>query len=594
MPKSPSKPLTTLRLQGQGAAPGMVLGTAHLDLPQSHLGQGKKTIPAHAVAAELRRLHKAIASARAEMRQLSQRLQGALPLPAGEVIELHALLLDDPELIAALQVLIREHHYSASYALRVQRDVLAQVFAGMEDAYLKARLDDLDHVIARIHTFLQPKSTPPKTIEGSGKIWVCHSIDPIELLKLPKQGFTGVISATGSHLSHVAILARNLYLPLIVGMGEALQHINSGDRLIIDGSSGTLICHPSAIELRHYRQYKRQPVLSSVVDLSCQPARTLDGVEIVLRANAEQIEEIAYAQRLGAQGLGLYRSEFLFLQSDHLPDEETQFCAYRDAVLAMSGQPVTIRTLDLGADKADRFGLVPESETNPALGLRGLRLMLVRPHIAHSQLRAILRASEFGQVRILLPMITNRAEIIALKRQLQRQAAALRKEGYPLAQSVPLGIMIEVPAAALAVDTFVDQVDFLALGSNDLMQYLLAADRNNAAVAHLYAGLHPGLLRLLAQVIHVADHYTKPLYACGEIASDPRWVPLLLALGLTELSLHPTHLLSVRQSICACHVANLRKQAGKLLQARDGRAIERWLAHNTPAELRTDHQVFDA
>jgi len=578
----------SLPIQGQAAAPGTALGRARVCLPQPHLGQGRKTIPAQAVEAELHRLQQAISAARAEMRQLSQRLQGALPLPAGELIDLHALLLDDPELIAALQNLIREHHYSASYALRVQRDLLAHVFDGMEDAYLKARIDDLDHVIARIHAFLQPPVTASKTKSeaGNGEIWVGHTISPTELLQLPKQGVIGVISATGSHLSHVAILARHLRLPLVVGLGdEALHHIHTGDTLILDGNNGTVLCCPNAVQLRHYRQQKLHHAPPSLTDaLPCQPARTLDGVDILLRANAEQTKEIAHAHRLGAHGLGLYRSEFLFLQNTHLPDEQAQFCAYREAVLAMPNQPVTIRTLDLGADKADSFGLAPPDETNPALGLRGLRLMLAHPHVADSQLRAILRASEFGQVRILLPMVSQRAEIISLKRRLKRHIRTLRQQGCHLAQSIPLGVMIEVPAAALAVDTFIDQVDFLALGSNDLMQYLLAADRNNAAVAHLYSSLHPALLRLLSQVIHVAAHHAKPIYACGEIASDPHLIPLLLALGLTELSLHPAHLLSVQRRICACHVANLRQQAATLLQVRDGRAIERWLARNAPSE----------
>jgi len=586
MPKSSGKPQRVLH--GQAAASGMALGTARVCLPPLHLGQSKKTIPAHAVEAELHRLQQAISAARAEMRQLSQRLQGALPLAAGEVIDLHALLLDDPELIAALQNLIREQHYSAGYALRVQRDLLAQVFDGMDDAYLKARLDDLDHVIARIHVFLQPQTGSPKTKSVSGKdeIWVCHTISPAELLQLPKQGVIGVISATGSPLSHIAILARHLRLPLVVGLGEALHHLHTGDTLLIDGNSGAVLCDPSTVQIRHYRQQKQQHAVSLADDeVLCQSAHSLDGVQIVLRANAEQTEDIARAHHLGAHGLGLYRSEFLFLQSAHLPDEEVQFSAYREAVLAMPGQPVTIRTLDLGADKADSFGLSPQDEANPALGLRGLRLMLAHPHVADSQIRAILRASEYGHMRILLPMVSARAEIIALKRRLQRHIRALRKEGYALVKPIPLGAMIEVPAAALAVDTFIDQVDFLALGSNDLMQYLLAADRNNAAVAHLYSTLHPALLRLLSQVIHSAAQHATPLYACGEIASDPRLVPLLLALGLTELSLHPAHLVAVQRSICACHVGKLHQQAEKLLQARDGRAIERWLVHNTPPEL---------
>jgi len=573
-------------LHGQAAAAGVAYGTARVCLPPTRAPITEKHIPATAVAFELERLHHALRAARAEIRELGQRLHAALPLQADEFINLHALLLDDPELIAALQTLISQHHYCADYALQVQRNTLAEAFERMEDAYLKARLDDLDHVITRVHAFLQPTPEPDLAhLADQGAVLLCHTLAPAEVMKLHDQGIIGVVSVAGSHLSHTAILARSLRLPLVVGVGEALYQFHEGDALLMDGAIGTVVFQPSAEELERYFHQQRSLAqsLPATPNLHQQPARTVDGFSITLRANAQHQHDIAQAQTLGAHGIGLYRSEFLFMQSAHLPDEEEQFCAYRDAALAMPDQPVTIRTLDLGADKADSFGLTPKNEDNPALGLRGLRLTLAYPDIATTQFRAILRASQFGQLRMLLPMVSTRAEILNVKQQLRRLIPILRAEGHVLADTLPLGVMIEVPAAALALDTFIDQVDFLALGSNDLIQYVLAVDRNNAAVSALCSPLHPALIRLLAQVIHTAEQYRTPLYACGEIAADPALIPLLLALGLRELSLHPAQLLAVSQRIGTCHLQHLQQHAPALLHARDRRAIERWLTTQAPA-----------
>ncbi|MCD9087814.1 phosphoenolpyruvate--protein phosphotransferase [Stenotrophomonas sp. SY1] len=565
------------RLQGQPASRGTVLGRARLRLPQVQ-ETGEKRIAAGAVDQELQRLHRATDAARAEMRELRSRLQGALPAEVGEFLDLHAMLLDDPELLAALDELVRSKRYSASYALRVQRDRLAQVFQGMEDAYLKSRLDDLDHVIGRIQSFLHKR---PNNVKGlSGEILVCENVAPSELAQLQSQGVVGIVSSSGNTLSHSAILARSLHMPLVVGASAVLNRINDGDVLIVDGGSGEIVIEPAAADLRQYRARQRELAREQreLGRLRGKPTRTVDGVEITLLANAESQDDVTQAHALGARGLGLYRTEFLFLQRNQLPNEEEQFRVYRDTVLGMSGLPVTIRTLDLGADKADRTGLVVGTEENPALGLRGVRLSLARPKVSDTQLRAILRSSGYGPVRILVPMISTREEIMAVRRRLSRLAALLRNEGHEVAENIPVGAMIEVPAAAIALECFIDQVDFLSIGTNDLVQYLLAADRNNEAVSELYSPLHPAVLRLVLQVIETAQRHGTPVAVCGEIAGDARMTPLLLALGLTEFSLHPGTLLEVRRAIRSMDLSALRAQAPQLLAARDRRGIERWVA----------------
>jgi phosphotransferase system enzyme I (PtsI) len=566
----------SLSLRGHIAARGNALGRARVRRAHA-LEVTEQRIPASRIEAELQRLHVAVESARTEMHQLRERLQGALAREVGEFLELHALLLDDPELLFGLDDLIRNSHYSAEYALRVQRDRLATVFADMEDAYLKSRMDDLDHVISRIHAFLQQRSGELKGV--AGEILVCENVAPSELAELQSQGVIGIVSTGGSALSHSAILARSLHMPLVVGVSTAVQQINDGDVLIVDGDAGRVIVDPDPTELAQYRQYLRELAKEQreLGRLRSKPSRTRDGTDITLLANAESIDDVAQAHALGAAGLGLYRTEFLFLQRNELPDEEEQFQHYRDTVLGMSGRPVTIRTLDLGADKADRTGLVLGKEENPALGLRGVRLSLARPAVAQAQLRAILRASGYGPVRVLIPMVSTREEILQVRRQLTRLSGQLRAEGHEIASSIPLGAMIEVPAAAIALECFIDKLDFVSIGTNDLVQYLMAADRNNEAIGELYSVLHPAVLRLLAQVIQTAQRNATPVAVCGEIAGDPRYVPILLALGLSEFSLHPSMLLEVRRAIRGSDLSELRSRAAQLLRVRERKGIEQWL-----------------
>jgi phosphotransferase system enzyme I (PtsI) len=563
-------------LSGHGASRGNALGRARVRLPHA-LEVAEERIPASAVATELDRLHAAIATVRGEMRSLRERLHGALAHEVGEFLDMHALLLDDPELLYGLDELIRAGRYSADYALRLQRDKLASVFAGMDDAYFRSRIEDIDHIIGRVHAALHEREAELQGV--AGEILVTDNVAPAEIAQLQAQGVLAIVTAGGSALSHSAIMARSLHLPLIVGAAQALQQVNDGDVLVVDGGGGLLIVEPNADDLRVHRERLRDEKRErkQLHRLRREPSRTRDGVDIKLYANAESREDVAEAHALGAAGVGLYRTEFLFLKRAELPDEEEQFRAYRDVVLGMTGRVVTIRTLDVGADKADGTGLALGNEPNPALGVRGVRLSLARPDVFDTQLRAILRASCYGPMRILVPMVASREEIVAVSRRIRRITRKLRDEGHEVAEHIPFGAMIEVPAAAIALPSLIGTVDFISIGTNDLVQYLLAADRGNEALGDLATPMHPAVLRLLHDVIATARAHDKPVAVCGEMAGDALFVPVLLALGLEEFSLHPGTLLEVRRAIRAQSLSELRKRAPALLRARDRMAIEKWL-----------------
>ena len=566
-------------LPGNAAARGSALGRARVRLPHA-LDVAEAHIAPDEVEGELTRIHEALDTVRAEMHALRERLHGALAHEVGEFLDLHALLLDDPELLQGIDALIRTGLYSADYALRLQRDRIAAVFDGIDDAYLRSRIDDIDQVIGRLHAALHSREA--EMLGVAGEILVTDNIAPTELAQLQAQGVLGVITAGGSALSHSAILARSLHLPLVVGAAAALQKVNDGDVLVIDGASGLVVLEPNAADLRahHARMQAGKRERKRLNRLRREPSRTLDGIDIKLWANAESREDVAEAHALGAAGVGLYRTEFLFMGSREVPDEETQFRAYRDVALGMTGRTVTIRTLDLGADKADRTGLALRDEPNPALGLRGVRLSLSRKGLLRTQLRAIVRASGYGPMRILVPMVSGAEEMRTVRTLLADVIRELRGEGHAIDAQVPLGAMIEVPSAALSLSGFIGNCDFLSIGTNDLVQYLLAADRNNEALGELYTPLHPAVLRLLQDVVRTAHRRGKPVAVCGEIAGDAAFVPLLLALGLTELSLHPATLLEVRRAIRGCDLSLLRARLPALLRARDRAGIETWLKAN--------------
>ena len=563
-------------LPGHGASRGSALGRARVRLPHL-LEVAEQHIRQDQIDDELARLHEAVDATRREMHSLRARLHGALAQEVGEFLDLHALLLDDPELLHGLDQLIRAGRYTADYALRLQRDRLAAVFDGMDDAYLKSRMDDLDHVIGRIHAHLHQRATDTPGV--AGEVLVSDNVAPSELAELQQQGVVAVVTAAGSALSHSAILARSLHLPLIVGAHEAVAQINDGDALLVDGHSGEVIIEPDAEDLRRFKRMQRENARDRRALQKLRDAETVtrDGVEIRLLANAESREDVHQAYALGASGIGLYRTEFLFMQGRGAPDEDAQFLVYRDLVMGMRGRPVTLRTLDLGADKADRAGIALSHEPNPALGLRGVRLSLAQPGLFRSQLRALLRASAYGKVNILVPMVGFREEVRAVRALLDQCARELEAEGHAVAKKVALGVMIEVPAAALALSSFGREVDILSIGTNDLVQYLLAIDRGNDAVAAHSSPLHPAVLRVLREILQFGQRRGLSTSVCGEMAGDPTHTRLLLALGLTEFSLHPNTLLEVRAIVRDSHLAELRKLGSRLLRASDRAGIERLL-----------------
>jgi phosphotransferase system enzyme I (PtsI) len=563
-----------LVLHGQPASRGLALGRAHVREPQMHEVR-EENIPAGAADAEIERLHTAIETARNELMLMRQQVQGALAHELGEFLDLHQLILDDPELVLGLDDLIRTALFSADYALKLQRDRLVAVFDAIDDPYMRSRREDVEHVIGRVWAALH-RSPISATPGVAGEVLVTDTIAPAELSHLTERGVVAVITGAGSALSHSAILARGLQLPLIVGAHEALAQINDGDALLIDGHTGEIIIEPDADDLRRFKRLQRDNVRERRVLHKLRDAETVtrDGAQIRLLANAESREDVIRAYELGASGIGLYRTEFLFMQAREPPDEESQFLVYRDLVMGMRGRPVTLRTLDLGADKADRAGIALSHEPNPALGLRGVRLSLAQPGLFRSQIRALLRASAYGKVNSLVPMVGFREEVLQVRRLIDRCTAELAAEGHAVADKVALGVMIEVPAAALALGSITRGIEFLSIGTNDLVQYLLAIDRGNDAVAAHSSPLHPAVLRVLREILQYGNKRAISTSICGEMAGDIAYTRLLLALGLTEFSLHPAHLLEVRRVIRDSDLGELKKRCARLLRAQDRAGIE--------------------
>lgn len=568
-------------LSGTIAAHGMALGRARLVQP-SRYTVDTRPLAEDEIESELLLLHHALDTARQELRELRGKLHGALAREVNEFIDAHSLLLDDAELLRGLDDLVRVGRYRSGAALKKQRDRLCAVFEAMDDPYLRSRKEDIEQVINRVISALQRQTSPEerKLAARVGEILIADSIAPADMAQLVGHGLLGVVGSSGSAYSHSAILARSLGLPMLVGTRDALSNIHDDDLILLDAERGEAVIHPTAQDLARYRAWQREAAIEGrrLATLANAPTRTRDGVDIRLFANAETPADVAMARARGADGIGLHRTEFLFLKHKRLPSEDEQFIAYRDLVLGMGGLPVTIRTLDLGADKADAAGLSMRGEDNPALGVRGVRLSLRYPAVFSTQIRAILRAACYGPVRVLVPMVTQPDELIAVRTLFNLARQELKRENVDLPEKLQLGAMIEVPAAAINVRALLEYSDFLAIGTNDLAQYVLAADRGNDALDNIYNPLQPALLRLLSHVISAGRHAKKPVSLCGEIAGDVNFTALLLVLGLTEFSMHPGQILQVRDRLATLEHAHLRRQAARLLRAHTHEQVEALLA----------------
>ena len=597
----------SIQLFGLPVSRGVAIGRAVL-VASSRVDVAHYFVDAASVDHEIGRLRIARDEVAAELTALQRDLPTEAPAELSALLDVHLMLLHDESLTGATKQWILDRHYNAEWALSAQLEVLARQFNEMEDEYLRERKADLEQVVERLlrvmargvasaalaHPGTGPTTTPnQRDFAGEDPlVLVANDVAPADMLQFKRSVFTGFITDVGGKTSHTAIVARSLDIPAVVGAREASRIIRQDDWVVIDGDAGIVIVNPSAILLEEYRFRQRQSELerARLSRLRHTPAITLDGERIELLANIELPGDAAAALEAGAVGVGLFRSEFLFMNRDgELPGEDEQFEAYKAAVVAMKGLPVTIRTVDIGADKPlERMSvneLRHEHALNPALGLRAIRWSLSEPGMFRQQLRAILRASAFGKVRLLIPMVAHLGEARQTLESVARAKQQLREAGRAFTD-VQVGAMVEVPAAALMLPSLLRLFDFVSIGTNDLIQYTLAIDRADEAVAHLYDPWHPAVLQLIAQTITQARAAGKDVSVCGEMAGDPNFTELLLAMGLRSFSMHPSQVLSVKQRVLRTDAKRWAASLEQMLQADDPHAtclaVHRTLA-NVPA-----------
>ncbi|MCE3273552.1 MAG: putative system, enzyme component [Ramlibacter sp.] len=509
------------------------------------------------------------------------------------LLDVHLMLLQDEDLIAGVKHWITDRLYNAEWALITQLEVLSRQFDDMEDEYLRERKADLEQVAERILRYMKgmgsPVAQPPAPKRKTQQdlllddsvdvplVLVAHDLSPADMLQFKQSVFAGFATDVGGKTSHTAIVARSLDIPAVVGARSASNLVRQDDWVIIDGDTGVMIVDPSPIILAEYGFKQRQAELerTRLSRLRHTPAVTLDAQKIELLANIEMPDDTEAALRAGAVGVGLFRSEFLFMgREGNLPNEEEQYLAYRAAVEGMHGLPVTIRTVDVGADKPLDESRRDEAHLNPALGLRAIRWSLSEPEMFRTQLRAILRAAAHGKVNLLVPMLAHATEIRQTLSLIDFARAELDNRGVPYGH-VDIGAMIEIPAAALSLRTFLKYFDFLSIGTNDLIQYTLAIDRADESVAHLYDPCHPAVLRLVADTIAECLRQGKGVSVCGEMAGDTQFTRLLLGLGLRSFSMHPAQILAVKQEVLRADTSRLQAWAKQVVDSEDpARALE--------------------
>ena len=578
----------TFSIHGLAVARGIAIGKAVL-VASSRVDVAHYFIKPAQVEEELARITQARSAVMAEVQRLHQSVPKDAPPELPALLEVHMMLLQDEMLADGVKHWVTDRLYNAEWALTSQLEVVARQFDDMEDAYLRERKGDLEQVVERLLRHMKglPTSLPQPTGRKPSSAWqqdplldeshdaplvlVAHDLSPADMLQFKQSVFTGFVTDVGGKTSHTAIVARSLDIPAVVGARSASHLVKQDDWVIIDGDAGVIIVEPSPIILAEYAFKQRQAELERerLARLRHTPAVTLDGQHIHLLADIELPEDTQLAVEMGAVGVGLFRSEFLFMGRDgKLPDEEEQYQAYKRAVEGMQGLPVTIRSVDVGADKPLDRTVKEQAHLNPALGLRAIRWSLADPGMFLSQLRAILRAAAHGQVNLLIPMLGHAKEISQTLHWLAHARAQLDKKSIPYGP-LRVGAMIEVPAAALSLPLFLKHFDFLSVGTNDLIQYTLAIDRADEQVAHLYDPLHPAILRLLADTIAQGAAVGKEVALCGEMAGDPALTRLLLGLGLRYFSMHPTQILRVKQEVLRADTQRLAPWAQYVMQADD-------------------------
>lgn len=566
-------------LRGLGVSPGIAIGPAHV-MEAGAIQVPEYTVVETALADEVARFHGAAEKARRQLGKLKAKA-GTLPADAAAdmaiLLDAHQAMLSGSRLIRGVERRIRTERLNAESAVQQEITVLAQSFAAMDDAYLAARVADVREVGRRLIRNLMETPYQAFSRLPDGAIILAEELSPADTALLDPRRIGGFATVLGGAEGHTAIMARSLSLPAVLGAAGLLQGVETGDLVVVDGRAGRVLINPSEDVLADYRQ--RQALWKAEREqlkaLAGLPAITRDGTSLTLNANLELPREMESARDAGAAGVGLLRTEFMYMNRDDLPGEEEQYQELRDLIIAMEGRPVTARTLDVGGEKlagalADRFA----TPANPALGLRAIRLGLKEPKLLETQLAAMLRAGAHGPIRILVPMISNPSEMRKVRELMRAVARRLLRRGHAIADPLPpLGAMIEIPGAALAADSLASVSDFFAIGTNDLIQYTLAIDRGDEQVAYLYDPLHPAVLRLVQFTVEAAGRAGIPVSVCGEMAGDPRYAALLMGLGVRELSMAPGNLPLVKRRVRGLDLREATRRAGMIMSQTDGGRI---------------------
>jgi len=559
-------------LHGLAVSSGITVGRAHL-VSTARLEVAHYEVAADAIEAEIARFDAAMRTAQDELQALEGHIAPDAPAELEAFLNLHRMILSDSALAQAPRELIRTRRCNAEWALVQQMEQLAGRFDEIDDPYLRERKADVEQAVERVLKALigGRTFTAPAQAEEQKLIVVAHDLSPADMILFKRHSYGGFVTDVGGVTSHTAIVARSLGIPAVVGLHHAHRTISEGELLIVDGVHGLLVVNPDPMVLAEYRvrQAELKERRHKLKRLKTTPAATRDGTPIELFANIELPQDTAEVLEAGAEGVGLFRTEFLFLNRKDLPEEDEQFEAYRQVAQALQGRPVVLRTLDVGADKAMGGAESASNMPNPAMGLRAIRFCLAEPQMFLTQLRAILRASHYGKVRVLLPMVAHAHEIDQTFALLAQARAQLDSRGLPYDRGIEVGGMIEIPAAALSLPMFMKRLDFLSIGTNDLIQYTLAIDRTDDAVAHLYDPLHPAVLALVAGTIQSATRGGVPVAVCGEMAGDLRLTRLLLGLGLRNFSMHPSQLLPTKERILQTDLSKVQALAQRVLRAAD-------------------------
>ena len=563
----------SVMFNGIGVSRGFGIGEAQiLERDQPEVAEIK--LPEAELEQEIERFHTAVEVARTQLREVLKIIPSDTPGDIEAFIESHLLMLNDPMLRDGPIRIIRDQCCNAEWALKQQRDAIVSVFEAMDDAYLRTRKDDVEHVMRRIQQALHTPGSeikPEAQQDWHGRIVVADDLTPADTVHMQHQGVSGFITESGGQLSHTAILARSLGIPAVVGVHEARRYMRNGEQVIIDGQSGLVIATPDDSTVAHYETRRKalQRRIDELIRVRDAPAVTLDGDPVTLQANIEIREDIVALRKVNAAGVGLYRTEFMYMNRSDVPDEQEHYEKYIAVVHELRGAPLTIRTVDIGADKEIDDSQVGPLARNPAMGLRGIRRCLIEPSLFIPQLRAILRASAKGPINIMFPMLTTVSEVRQTLALLEDVKSSLRREGERFDESIPVGGMIEIPAAAVAAHQFAEHLNFLSIGTNDLIQYSLAIDRIDDQVNYLYDPLHPAVLLLIKRVIDAGRTASIPVSMCGEMAGDPRYVRLLLSLGLRDFSMPPNSILEIRQVINNTMLGNVMRYAEQIMASSD-------------------------